>query len=169
MSTDARPLWRRTRAILAIEIAALVVLVVLVVLGVSGSRTPAGPPVLSVGSVWARATPPGAATASVYLEITNDGGTGDVIVGADTPAAGSVMVHQTEVTDNIATMTELGNGIAIPAGGSVSLSPGGNHLMLSSLPGPLVEGTTFPISLRFGSGATISTTVTVLGAAATGP
>ena len=169
MSTEARPFWRRTRAILAVELLALVVLVALVVWGIISSRTPPGPPILSVGTVWARATPPGATTGAVYLDIANDGGTADALVGAETPAAASVMVHRTDVTDNIATMTELGNGIAVPAGGNASLSPGGNHLMLSSLPGPLVEGTTFPITLRFNSGATISATATVRGVAATGP
>jgi len=169
MSTEARPLRQRARAILAIEVAALVVLAILVVVGVSASRAPAGPPILSIGTVWARATPPGITTASVYFDIANDGGTADVLVGAETPAAGSVMVHRTDVTDNIATMAEVSAGVRVPANGTASLSPGGNHLMLSDLPAPLAEGSTFPITLRFSSGATIAATITVLGAAATGP
>lgn len=169
MSTEAKPLWRRSRAILAIELLALAALVIAVVWGITASRAPAGPAILSVGTAWARATPPGAQAAAVYFDIANDGGTADVLVGAETPAAGSVMVHRTEVTNDIVTMAELGDGIAVPAGGNASLSPGSNHLMLSSLPGPLVQGTTFPITLRFGSGATIAAVVTVVGAAATGP
>jgi copper(I)-binding protein len=169
MSTEAKPLWRRSRAILAVELAVLAVLAAVVVWSIVANRAPAGPAVLSAGAVWARATPPGAATAAVYLVITNDGGTADVLVGAETPAAANVMVHRTAIANDIATMTELGDGIAVPAGGTAALAPGGNHLMLSSLPGPLIEGTTFPITLRFESGATIAAEVPVLGAAATGP
>ena len=46
-------------------------------------------------------------------------------------------------------MTELPDGLPIPAGQTVTLAPGGYHLMFMQLTGPLVEGSTLPVTLQF--------------------
>ncbi|WCO67427.1 copper chaperone PCu(A)C [Iamia majanohamensis] len=51
------------------------------------------------------------------------------------------------------TMQEV-ERIPLPAGEAVALEPGGYHVMLLDLAGPLEEGDTFTVSLTFESGAT---------------
>ena len=60
--------------------------------------------------------------------------------------------------------------LEIPAGGVVRLEPGALHLMLVGLRQPLVEGTTVPLTLRFGSAGelTVQLKVEAIGAQGTG-
>ena len=50
---------------------------------------------------------------------------------------------------------ELANGIEIPAGATVTLAPGGLHLMFMQLKEPLVEGTKVPVTLTFEKAGTV--------------
>ena len=52
-------------------------------------------------------------------------------------------------------MNELPDGIAVPAGGTVTLAPGGLHLMFMGLKAPLVENETVPVTLTFAKAGTI--------------
>jgi copper(I)-binding protein len=58
--------------------------------------------------------------------------------------------------DGVAKMREVEGGIPVPAGESVTLEPGGLHVMLMGLSKPLAEGETAPLTLRFESGAEIA-------------
>jgi hypothetical protein len=46
-------------------------------------------------------------------------------------------------------MREVEKGLEIPASGSVTLAPGGYHLMMMGLKGPLKQGSTLPVTLVF--------------------
>ena len=46
-------------------------------------------------------------------------------------------------------MNELHDGIVIPAGASVTLAPGGLHIMFMQLKSAFVEGGTVPVTLVF--------------------
>jgi len=50
---------------------------------------------------------------------------------------------------NVMRMREVEKGLEIPAGGSVTLAPGGFHLMMTGLKGPLKQGTSVPLTLVF--------------------
>jgi len=71
--------------------------------------------------------------------------------------------------DDEAPAAEMGmravEGIDLPAGETVSLKPGGYHIMLIDLVAPLEEGTTIDVELTFASGATGTVTVPVRAAA----
>jgi copper(I)-binding protein len=54
--------------------------------------------------------------------------------------------------DGAMTMRELEDGLALPAGETVNLEPGGYHVMLLDLPDPLETGETFDLTLEFESG-----------------
>lgn len=73
-----------------------------------------------------------------YFTVTNNGETDDrlLFVTADFPR---VMMHDTTVTDGVATMNHLSDGIVVSAGGSVSFSPGGMHVMFMGLKGDPFE------------------------------
>ena len=57
----------------------------------------------------------------------------------------------------------------IPAGQPVTLKPGGEHIMLMGLNGPLREGQSFPLTLTFEKAGTREVTVAVEKPGAAGP
>jgi len=111
---------------------------------------------LVVEGVWARSSPPAAEAGAVYLQVTS--AEADRLVGAsvDPAVAGSTRIHETRAVDGEGTgegmgtmmMQEVG-GIALPAGETVSLEPGGFHIMMMPLGAPLVAGGSFEITLMF--------------------
>ena len=103
--------------------------------------------VVSVSGAWVRAAASGGVTAA-YLTITNDGLDDQTLVGVSTPAAGSASLHRTTTKDGVTGMEPVG-GIAIPAGGTVVLEPGGYHIMLEGVVGDLVAGQVVQLTLTF--------------------
>ena len=59
---------------------------------------------------------------------------------------GTAEMHQTTIKEGIASMAKI-EALTIPANGSVTLEPGGMHIMLMKLQGPLIKGD--PLSLSF--------------------
>tara|TARA_Y100000748_G_scaffold301586_1_gene302092 strand:- start:846 stop:1352 length:507 start_codon:yes stop_codon:yes gene_type:complete len=59
---------------------------------------------------------------------------------------GMAEMHQTTIKEGIASMAKI-EVLTIPANGSVTLEPGGLHIMLMKLQGPLIKGD--PLSLSF--------------------
>jgi len=104
---------------------------------------------LVVAQPQSRATPPGTPVGVGYMTISNQGAMSDRLLGARTPVAGKVEIHQTVEEDGMMKMIEQENGIEVPAGGEVALAPGGYHLMIMGLDEPLQEGTRVPMTLRF--------------------
>lgn len=78
-----------------------------------------------------------------YVEIKNNGSADDALVGISTSAAGMPMLHETVVTDGIASMPHA-MSIPVPAGQNVQLAPGGYHGMLMGLTTALKDGDSFP-------------------------
>lgn len=103
---------------------------------------------LAITSAWARATPPGASTAGAYVTVENHGRTADRLLGVTTPAAGMVMAHETHEENGVASMRMV-DAPELPAGGSLAMQPGGLHLMLMQLHGPLKAGDDLPLTLTF--------------------
>jgi copper(I)-binding protein len=103
---------------------------------------------VEIGGPWVRATPPGAKLAAGYLVIVNKSGRPDRLVGASSPAAARVETHVTENDGGIYRMREV-KGYDVPAGGRYELKPGGPHLMLVDIKGPLKEGERVRLVLRF--------------------
>lgn len=122
---------------------------------------------LSVDQVWARATPGGAKTGAVYLTVVNGTGSDDKIVGASTPAAREAQFHTTIDDNGIMKMREL-ESIEIKAGATVTLKPGGTHVMLVGLAKPLKPGDSFPLTLEFEKGGKKELMVAVTKAGAMG-
>jgi copper(I)-binding protein len=121
------------------------------------AATPAGARSYRAGLVevvdpWTR--PAAAAAMGVgYLGLVNHGTVPVTLLSAQSPAARTVSLHQTRVTDGVARMAPMPGGLTIPAGGTIALSPGGYHLMLEGLSKPLTAGATAPLTLRFSNGA----------------
>lgn len=106
-------------------------------------------------------TPPTARTAGGFLTITNAGDTADrlMAVVADFPR---VELHTTEMEGDIARMQHLHEGIAIPPGATVTLAPGGMHVMFMGLGGdPFEVGEEVPATLIFETAGEITVTFKV--------
>ena len=95
-----------------------------------------------------RATPAGASVAAGYLSVTNTGATDDRLLGAATDRARETQIHEMRMDGEVMRMREVERGLAIPAGQSVSLQPGGYHLMLMG-PEALTPGETHDVTLIF--------------------
>jgi len=104
---------------------------------------------LKVGHPWSRPTPAGAPTAAGYLTITNSGPKADVLLGGSSSMASKVEVHQMTMAGGIMRMRPLPAGLLIPAHQSVTLGPGGYHLMLIGPKRPFKVGDHIPVTLRF--------------------
>ena len=113
--------------------------------GVSAAQMRSG---IDVEAPWARATPGGAQTGAAYMEILNKGPTADRLLGATTPVARTVQFHSVTEENGISRMHEM-PAIDIAPGASVVFKPGGMHMMLVGLKGPLKEGETIRITLEF--------------------
>lgn len=109
-----------------------------------------------VGHPWARPTAGAATPGAGYMTLDNRGPADDRLVSASSPAAEAVTMHRTEVRDGVAGMRPQEGGIAVPAGGTVRLEPGGYHLMLERLRRPLALGETVPVSLTFAKAGTVT-------------
>lgn len=59
------------------------------------------------------------------------------------------------------TMREMVDGLGLPAGSTVSLRPGGHHLMLMDLAAPLLEGARFDLVLILEQAGEVPVTVEV--------
>jgi copper(I)-binding protein len=101
---------------------------------------------IAIEAPWTRAAGQGGQGAG-YLTIRN-AGPADRLLGASTPAAARLELHNVERDGEVMRMREV-TAIPVPARGSVTLQPGGLHLMLIGLTAPLVAGETIPVTLRF--------------------
>ena len=118
---------------------------------------------IQIDNPWARASV--VKTGAIYLTIKNTGGTDDRLVSAVTPAAEQAQLH-IEINDNgIMKMRPL-SAIDAKAHSTVTLAPGGMHVMLVGLKQPLKEGQSFPLMLSFAKAGKIDVTVMVMKAGA---
>jgi copper(I)-binding protein len=110
---------------------------------------------LKIGQPWSRPTPPGAPTAVGYMTITNTGRAPDTLVGASTPIAASLELHQSSMAGGIMRMRPAPEGVTIAPGQTVRLEPGGYHLMFMGPKKPFAVGDHIPATLRFRRAGTV--------------
>jgi periplasmic copper chaperone A len=116
---------------------------------------------IKVDQAWARATPGNAKSAAIYLTVTNTGTTPDTLEGAvSTPAAEHADLHEMKMSNNVMEMRPV-KSLTIDPGKSIVLQPGGYHIMLTGLKGPLKEGQTVPLTLTFDHAGTQQVTASV--------
>lgn len=115
---------------------------------------------LAITGAFARATPPNAQVAGGYLSIVSQGAA-DRLLSAASPVADKVEIHEMTMQGDVMTMRPQPEGLAIPAGETVELKPGGYHLMMLGLKQPLVEGETLPMSLTFEKAGKVDITLQV--------
>jgi copper(I)-binding protein len=100
---------------------------------------------------WARAADSGT-TGGAYLVLENRDTTSVSITGVSTAAADAAELHETMVHDGVAHMMPHAD-LAIAAGATLTMAPGGMHLMLVGMRHAVVEGDTVAVVLRLTRGA----------------
>ncbi len=125
---------------------------------------------LTITQAWARATPPAAMAGAGYLTITNDSAADDRLVAIQTDVATNPQIHEMAMDSGNMTMRELPDGLVIPAGESVTLQPGGFHLMLMGLDETgLVQGTIIKVTLVFEIAGSVDVDLVVYPIGSEGP
>ena len=102
---------------------------------------------VDVKDAWVRTSVQGQKATGAFMKITaKEGGT---LVGVATPVAGVAEVHEMKMDGDVMRMRALPNGLALPAGKTVALTPGGYHVMLMDLKATLPKDSTVPLTLVF--------------------
>lgn len=121
----------------------------------------------TISHPWSRATAPSQKAAAVFMEIHNHGQTSDRLIGGASPDAERVEIHGHFRDGDIMRMRRV-DGVEIPAGGSARLAPGGFHVMLMGLKGPLLEETVIELILTFEKAGEVEIEAVVEAAGAAG-
>ena len=119
-------------------------------------------PTIQVDHVWSRAAAAGG-TGVVYLTVT-DSGTADRLTGAASPVAAAVELHETINDNGVVKMRPVAS-LPVEAGQTLTLAPGGYHIMLMGLNHALTAGESFPVTLNFEKAGQVAATATVRQAA----
>ncbi|MEY2959592.1 MAG: hypothetical protein RLZZ01_2160 [Actinomycetota bacterium] len=144
---------------------------------------------VSIEGAWARPSATGQTTGAVYFRITSD--VEDRLLAVSVPAsvAATAEVHEVvmadmsddmEMSDDMdmsdemdtsdemdmsgdmqMTMQELTDGLPLPAGDTVTLEPGGYHIMLLDITEPLEVGDEVEVTLDFETADDLTLTVEV--------
>jgi hypothetical protein len=97
------------------------------------------------------------------VTLHNTGAAGTALIGASSPACGTLMLHQS-LNDSGTERMVMVMRLPLPAHGTVQLAPGGYHLMcLKPQPG-LHAGASVPVVLRLQGGGTLQVRFAVKGA-----
>ena len=122
--------------------------------------TPAQAADYDVGSIhitqpWARATPKGASAGAGYMTITNKGTTADRLSCVSDDASAQCQIHSMTMEGGVMKMRPVEGGLEIKPGETVTLKPGGFHVMFVELKHPLERGQTVKAKLKFDKAGTL--------------
>lgn len=97
----------------------------------------AGPSGPVFENAWIRPLPPGMKMTAAFGTISNPGNKPVVFSSFSSPSFGEVSLHRTRIVDGVSRMREV-DELRVAPGESVTLEPGGYHLMLM-MPGTDTE------------------------------
>lgn len=111
---------------------------------------------LVIEAIYLAQPMPGQNMTAAYLEITNQGPADRQLIAVSVDFAKAAEIHKMEMTGGVMKMRPMAGGLALPAGETVRLVPGGLHIMLTGLLSPLPAGQTRQIRLEMADGQIIS-------------
>ena len=127
----------------------------MVVVALVAAACSSGSEGVEVNDPWGRPSPASATNAAFYMELEGSD-TDDRLVSADSPVCEVVELHETQMADGVMSMQHLPQGIPVPAGSTVSLEPGGLHIMCLGVTQALVEGESADLQLEFESSGLVT-------------
>ena len=102
---------------------------------------------VEIRDAWCRPSPNGATVGACYATIKAS--TANRLTGAATPQAAEVQIHDVVMEGGMMKMNALPDGLPLAPDEEVKLAPGGKHLMLMELTGPLVDGAAVALTFTF--------------------
>lgn len=111
---------------------------------------------LGVTDAWIRAAPPGASMLAGYATLKNDGDQPISILTVQSPGFRMTSLHETIVQEGVSKMREV-HRIEIEPGATVSLAPGGKHLMLMHPRGEVGAGAKVEVVFLLADGRRVTT------------
>lgn len=119
-------------------------------------------PLVQVERPWARATVQGQDSTGAYMTLTAREPL--TLLGAETPAAGIVEIHQMKMVGDVMKMSAA-ETLPLKPGEPLQFAPNGYHFMLMDLKTPFRVGAAIPMKLRFrdakGAARTVDVSVPV--------
>ncbi len=115
---------------------------------------------IMVHDAYARAS--NAKAGAAFMEIMNHTDTDDRLIAVKSGVAARTQLHtHQEDANGVMKMLHVEDGFVVPAGESVVLERGGNHVMFMGLTHPFEDGETIPVTLVFEKAGDVSVDVPV--------
>lgn len=143
-STENLPMTTTLRSLLRARLAARALALVLL--------APLAALAIEIDDAWVRQPPPGAPALAAFMQIRS--AEGDRLLAARSDAAERVEIHTHIEEDGLMKMREIPS-LDIPAGETVSLRPGGLHIMLIGPNREVKAGDRVQLELDFDKAGTI--------------
>ena len=121
----------------------------------SGSPSAAACPV-TIADAWVKAAETGMTAA--FGTLSNPSSEAVTITAASSPASSTMELHEVVESGDSMVMQPVEGGFAVPAGGSLTLEPGGYHLMLMGVTDPIEPGEDVAFTLTCATGDTMTFT-----------
>jgi len=109
---------------------------------------------------WTRPSIGKAPNGAVFMRIVNRGAKPDRLLSVETTASAKAELHTHLHENGVMRMREV-EAIEVPAGGSVTLAPGGLHVMLLGVTKPLRSGFGVPLTLTFAEAGKVELTAVI--------
>ncbi|HEX4897884.1 MAG TPA: copper chaperone PCu(A)C [Candidatus Limnocylindrales bacterium] len=129
-------------------LAGLAVVLSLAACATGSSTASPGGAAPTVSGAWVRPPQGMDRPAAGYLVITG-GAQADALLSAASPVAGKVEIHETSMDSSGMTGMHPIGRLDVPAGATVTLQPGGYHLMFMDVTGTITVGGSVEIRLTF--------------------
>ncbi len=115
---------------------------------------------IAVEAAWARASMGMGRAGAAFLTLRNQGDTDDRLIAAESDVSEVAELHTHTMDGGVMRMRQV-EAIAVPAGGTAVLEPGGDHVMLMGLAAPLKTGESFALTLIFETAGSVTLEVPV--------
>jgi len=109
---------------------------------------------LTMADPWVKAQD--TAMTGAFGVFSNPSDSDITIASASSPSAGMMEIHEVVDKDGAMVMQPKEGGLVVPAGGSATLKPGSDHLMLMKLPAPIEAGDEVEITVVCDSGGSLT-------------
>ena len=110
---------------------------------------------VSFNDPYVRGVPPGQPNSAAFMQIVNQGSADHALVSGSSPAAEVVELHTHTMEGGMMRMRQV-DKIDLPAGETVSLQPGGLHVMLIGLKQKLVPDEEVELTLTLEDGSSVT-------------
>jgi periplasmic copper chaperone A len=124
---------------------------------------------IHISQPWSRATPKGASSGAGYMTITNKGSAPDTVNCVSSDSSAQCQIHTMTMDGGVMKMRPVEGGLEIKPGETVTLKPGGLHIMLLDLKHPLEAGQNLKATLKFDHAGTVDVEYPIAGIGAPAP